>query len=281
MGAAPAAGPAGTLTMLADVRPPAAAGSFYPADRAELARSVDRLLVASDADGGPRPAGLIVPHAGYRYSGKVAAAAYGRVRARASEIRRVMILGPAHFAVLDACATTSGAAWRTPLGDVLVDDELRETALATGLVQVDDRAHADEHAVEVQLPFLQPILGERMRFLPLAVGDVPPADVAAILGTLEPAADLFVVSTDLSHYEDAEAARRHDDRTIAGILARDPDAIGPYDACGRSALRGALSFARVRGFDMRLLSTATSADAGADPNRVVGYASFAIAVDRW
>jgi AmmeMemoRadiSam system protein B len=251
--------------MLADVRPPAAAGSFYPADRAELARSVDRLLVASDADGGPRPAGLIVPHAGYRYSGKVAAAAYGRVRAQDH----------------DACATTSGAAWRTPLGDVLVDDELRETALQTGLVQVDDRAHADEHAVEVQLPFLQPILGERMRFLPLAVGDVPPADVAAILGTLEPAADLFVVSTDLSHYEDAEAARRHDDRTIAGILARDPDAIGPYDACGRSALRGALSFARVRGFDMRLLSTATSADAGADPDRVVGYASFAIAVDRW
>jgi MEMO1 family protein len=264
------------VTMLPGLRPPAAAGSFYPETREALARTVDRLLEVEGPGLAERPAAVIVPHAGYAYSGRVAAIAYAAVRAWASGTAAVAIFGPAHFALLEGCATTSATAWRTPLGDVGVDERLRDVALATGLVAVADAAHAGEHSLEVQLPFLQRLVGDRVRFLPVAVGDARAADVASVIQEMEPVADLVVVSTDLSHYEDVATARRQDDRTIAGIVARDPDAIASRDACGRYALRGALAFARRNDREIRLLAAATSADAGGEPDRVVGYASFAI-----
>lgn len=262
--------------MLAGLRPPAAAGSFYPREPAVLAGTVDRLLDATATDFAERPSAVIVPHAGYAYSGPVAAVAYAGLRRWASAIARVALLGPAHFALLEGCATTSATSWRTPLGEVRVDERLRQVALDTGLVAVGDAAHAGEHALEVQLPFLQRLLGDAMRFVPIAVGEASAAEVASVIEAVERAADLVVVSTDLSHYEDAETARRHDDRTIAAVVAGDPDAIGSRDACGRFALGGAVAFARRNDLDVRLLTAATSGDARGDTDRVVGYASFAI-----
>ncbi len=261
--------------MGAAVRRPAAAGSFYPSDPAELTRLVDRLLSAAIARTWQRPDVLVVPHAGYVYSGPVAANAYATIRPWADDLSRVAILGPAHFVPLHGCAVTSATAWRTPLGDVEVDDQLRGAALCGVNVGVDDLAHAGEHALEVQLPFLQRLLGPDMRFLPLAVGSSAPVDVCSVIDALEAVADLVVVSTDLSHYHDAETARRLDRRTADAILALDAEAIGVEDACGRDALRGAVEHARARGCRIELLDLRTSGDITGDRDRVVGYGAFA------
>jgi AmmeMemoRadiSam system protein B len=256
------------------VRLPVAAGTFYPGGPNELADVVDRLLTAATARAELRPWGVIVPHAGYAYSGPVAASAYAALRPWADEIARVAILGPAHFVPIDGCAVSSAPAWRTPLGDVPVDGELRAAAVDAGCA-VDDRAHAPEHAIELQLPFLQRLLGARLRFLPVAVGEA--ADmVESVLEVVGSLADLFVASTDLSHYHRAETARALDRRTADAVLARDPGGIGPADACGRDALRAVLAHARRRGMEIELLDLRTSADTSGDAERVVGYGAFAI-----
>jgi AmmeMemoRadiSam system protein B len=239
---------------------------------------VDRLIAAATSRGGPRPWGLVVPHAGYRYSGPVAATAYAALRPWAGEIERVALLGPAHFAPLRGCAVSSARAWRTPLGDVPVDDRLRTRALGSGAV-VDDLAHAPEHALEVQLPFLQCMLGDRLRILPVAVG-IDDATAGAVVGLVGSLADLVVVSTDLSHYHDAGTARALDRRTADAVVAADPDGIGPEDACGRHALRAVIAHARATGMRVELLDLRTSADTSGDAERVVGYGAFAISTRR-
>jgi hypothetical protein len=257
-----------------DLRLPAAAGTFYPDDPAELTRLVDGLLREATASVEARPWGIVVPHAGYRYSGPVAATAYASAGVRAADVRRLLLLGPAHFVALEGCVVPAAAAWRTPLGEVPIDDELRADALAVGCA-MDDEPHAPEHAIEVQLPILQRIVGDALSILPIAVGATQPSEVAALLAGVE--ADLVVVSTDLSHYLDAEAARAADRRTAEAVVARDVEAIGPMDACGVFALRGAVAFARETGRPIRLLDIRTSGDTGGDPHRVVGYGAFAIA----
>ena len=256
------------------IRRPVVAGMFYPSDGDALADVVDRLLAAAGTRVGRRPWGLIVPHAGYAYSGPVAASAYATLRPWAEEVSRVAMFGPAHFAPLRGCAVSSAAAWRTPLGDVEVDREMREAALEGGCV-VDDDAHAPEHALEVQLPFLQRLLGPGLRFLPVAAS-AGLEKVGSAIAAVEPLADLVVVSTDLSHYHDAETARAIDRRTADAVLARDAGAVGLEDACGCHALRGALAYAKARARPIELLDLRNSADTGGDPDRVVGYASFAI-----
>jgi AmmeMemoRadiSam system protein B len=252
------------------VRPPAAAGTFYPDDPTELARAVDGLLDAAAVEAEVRPWGIVVPHAGYRYSGPIAATAYAAVRPWAA--RRVLLLGPAHFVPLEGCAVPRAQAWRTPLGEMAIDDELRAAAIGAGCV-ADDEPHAPEHAIEVQLPFIQRVWTEPS-ILPVAVGVAEPSDVAAVLRVAEP--DLVVVSTDLSHYLDLEAARAADRRTAEAVVTRDPDAIGPTAACGAFALRGAVAFAREADRLIRLLDLRTSGDTAGDPRRVVGYGAFAI-----
>ena len=257
------------------MRMPAAVGTFYPEDRESLTRTVDRLLAATRPWSGAKPRGIVVPHAGYRYSGPVAASAYAAVLAAREVLKRIVIVGPAHFVPLTGCAVPSTAAWRTPLGDAPTDAELREVAIRAGCT-VDDEPHAHEHSLEVQLPFLQRVLGKRLRFLPVAVGQMPADDVAAVVSSLAPQADLVVVSTDLSHYHDLATARLLDRRTADAIRALDTDAIGPSDACGVFALRGAVAFARNADLSIRLLDLRTSGDTAGDPGRVVGYGAFAI-----
>jgi AmmeMemoRadiSam system protein B len=256
-------------------RPPAVAGAFYPAEPARLADMVDRFL--HEAGGGRQsdvPWAVIVPHAGYVYSGAVAAAAYATIPRR-GPIRRIAIAGPAHFVPLFGAAVPVAEAWSTPLGIVPIDPDLRDVA-TTSSARLDDRPHAPEHSLEVQLPFLQRIVGDELRVLPVVVGDGSPADVADLLEPLRAAADLLVVSSDLSHYYPDDVARRLDRRTVEAILARDPDAIDLDAACGIFALRGLVEIARRRRLPVRLLDQRTSAEASGDTSRVVGYAALAI-----
>jgi MEMO1 family protein len=255
------------------VRAPAAAWSFYPGGRAELAAAVDAMLAGArpPTDLG-EPIALVVPHAGYEYSGPVASTAYSLLRDR--RVERVAVLGPAHFVPLRGTAVPEAGAWRTPLGDMAIDERLRETAAGCGSV-VDDLPHAPEHSIEVQLPFLQRVLGGGATVLPVAVGAVRPAEVADLIEAFLPMA-LVVVSTDLSHYHDDETAKRLDRRTAEAVVACEPDAIGPEDACGSSGLRGLVELARRAELGVRLLDLRTSADTAGDPWRVVGYGAFAV-----
>jgi MEMO1 family protein len=255
------------------IRTPIAAGRFYPRDPAELAATVDRLL---DAARPPTPVGalraLVAPHAGYFYSGAVAATAFACLRR--SDTRRIALLGPSHFVALRGLAVSSAAAWRTPLGDVPVDDELREVALAAG-APVDERPHESDHALEVELPFLQRRADAGLRVIPIAVG-AETTETAGLVAALAAAGALVVVSSDLSHYLAESAARARDARTAETVVALDDAALTDYDACGAAALRGLLAHARGSGWTSTLLHLATSADTTGERDRVVGYGAFAL-----
>jgi hypothetical protein len=252
-------------------RQPAAAGRFYPARGDELARVVDGLLAAARpplADGELRA--VVAPHAGYVYSGAVAATAFAVAGSRVAGAR-VVLLGPSHFVPLRAAAVTGADVWVTPLGAVAIDDDLREAAMAAGAA-VDDKPHKTDHALEVELPFLQRALGEPFRALTVAVGGDD--DAAAIVAAVCDAA-LVVVSTDLSHYHDDATARSLDRATADAVVSLDAAAIGDDAACGAAALRGLVLHARRAGWTATLLALDTSAAAAHDTRRVVGYGAFA------
>lgn len=258
-----------------EVRRPAAVGTFYPRTDRELAAEVDRLLALAERPswGSDVPSIIAVPHAGYVYSGPVAASAYAGLRD--TEPGAVALLGPAHFFPLRGFAVPSAVAWETPLGAAEIDPALRDVAVHACAL-VDDLPHHPEHSIEVQIPFLQRLFGGQVRVLPVAVGLSEPGEVADLIAALLGAAALVVVSTDLSHYHDLETARRLDRRTADAVLARRPDAIGPEDACGVFALRGAVELARREDLTVELLDLRTSGDTAGDPSRVVGYGAFAI-----
>ena len=258
------------------VRPAAVAGLFYPGDPERLAAAVgDAVDVPVPADE-PPPKAVIVPHAGYVYSGPTAGVAYARVRRLHARIERVVLLGPAHRAWVDGLAVSGVDAFATPLGTVPIDGELRRRALACPAVETDDRAHAAEHSLEVQLPFLQEALGV-FTLLPIAVGGASPEEVATVLEAVWGGAEtLIVVSSDLSHYLDYDAAAARDRRTAATIVAADPMAIADDDACGAQPVRGLLLAARRHGLRVQLLDLRSSGDTAGDRDRVVGYGAFAV-----
>jgi AmmeMemoRadiSam system protein B len=262
------------------IRPPAVAGLFYPAEPAELAATVDDLLAAADGRSDRAPHAVVVPHAGYLYSGAVAAVAYRAVKERAAEIRQVVLFGPPHFIPLQGAAVPAADAWATPLGIVPVADGLRVAALGAGAV-VDDVPHAPEHSLEVQLPFLQRVLQHEFSVLPVVVGEMPTRAAADLVAALWGGSDtLVVVSTDLSHYLDDGAARVFDRTTSEAIAGLRPEAIGDRAACGYRALRGFVEHARRAGLTIEILALATSADASGDRSRVVGYGAFAAAAGK-
>ncbi len=259
------------------VREPAVAGLFYPADRrrlsAEVAGHVERAAQPLPAI---RPQAVIAPHAGYRYSGATAGAAYRAVASRRDEVDRVVLAGPAHRVAVGGIGVgvSTARAWRTPLGDVPVDVDACRALVAAGLAVEADAAHAPEHSLEVHLPFLLEVLGPVV-VVPLVVGRCPAQAVAdALDSTWDGDRTLVVVSSDLSHYLDEDRARARDDRTRLAIIEGRPGDIGPYDACGCVAISGLLVAARRRSVAPRTLALATSADTSGDPSRVVGYGSF-------
>lgn len=258
------------------VRPAAVAGRFYPADGAELARSVDLMLSRAGVHAGAgRPKAIVAPHAGYVYSGPIAASAYAQLRAMRNSATRVVLLGPAHTIAVAGVAVPSVDAFHTPLGPVEIDVEARAAVAAVRGVVVDDAPHASEHSLEVHLPFLQRTL-RAFRILPLAVGRCDAAAVAGVLDAVWGGPEtLVVVSTDLSHYEAHDAAARHDRRTAQAILDGAVDTLDGYDACGIHPLRGLAAVAARRRLRPRLLDLRTSGDTAGSRDRVVGYGAFA------
>jgi hypothetical protein len=269
------------------LRRAAVAGRFYPDDPRRLSAAVAAYLATpapSEPAAAPRLRCLVVPHAGYVFSGPVAGVGYRIVPALLGQVERVILMGPAHFEAVDGVAVAAADAWSTPLGTVEVDAAARaglmeraEAAFASRLrVRLDDRPHAPEHCLEVQLPFLQATLPD-VPVLPLLVGASDPDAVADLLEPWWGAPrTLFVVSTDLSHYEPAATARPHDARTAAAVCRLDAEGIGDRDACGARPLRAALRLASRAGATARLLDLRNSADTSGDATRVVGYGAFAI-----
>ena len=262
----------------AEVRPPAVASLFYPGDARALAEEVSSYLDQTEeaplAPGFPKA--VIVPHAGFIYSGPVAASAYDLLRPARGIVRRVVILGPCHRVPVHGLALPRAKAFDTPLGRIPLDEEA--IASIRGLQQVVESAatHAEEHAIEVQLPFLQQVLG-RFSLVPLVVGDAAPEKVADVLERVWGGNEtLIVISSDLSHYHSYEHARRIDGATVRAILGFDAG-ISHEQACGATPVAGMLIAAGRKGLAARLLDCRNSGDTAGDKSRVVGYASFALA----
>lgn len=257
------------------VRPPAVAGMFYPENPAELENMVESMLAAVPATG-PVPKALIAPHAGYPFSGPVAAHAYATLREARGQIQRVVLLGPAHRVYLRGLALPGVDLFTTPLGPIEIDNEAVKAIESLPQVTIMEEAHREEHSLEVHLPFLQRCL-EHFRLVPLVVGDAPPEQVAEVLELLWGEKDtLILISSDLSHYHDYETASVIDARTVEYIRNLELEAIGPYQACGCIPVRGLLHLIRNRNLAVDVLDVRNSGDTAGPRNRVVGYGSFAI-----
>lgn len=259
-------------------RPPAVADQFYPGEPAELRRQVEQLLAeaARLPPASSVPKAIIAPHAGYVYSGPVAASVYQSLRPARQQIRRVVLLGPAHRVYLRGLAIPSVEGFHTPLGDIALDQEAIAAIRDLPQVIVNDEAHAEEHSLEVHLPFLQNVL-ENFTLVPLVVGDAGPGQVAEVLTKLWGGPEtLIVISTDLSHYHPYQEAREIDRRTSAAILNLQYESIGPEQACGCRPLNGLLHYARVHHLCITNVDLRNSGDTAGSRNRVVGYGAYLV-----
>jgi hypothetical protein len=251
------------------------AGLFYPANPAELSAGVRALLGAGQTAAATRiPKALIVPHAGYVYSGPVAGMAYARLRPLADRISRVVLLGPVHRVPVRGLALPQSTRFATPLGEIPLDTAAMAELSGLPQVVISEQAHALEHSLEVHLPFLQTVLG-RFQLLPLAVGDASPAQVAGVLAKVWGGPEtLIVISSDLSHYLPYAEAQRIDRETVQHILALTPD-LDHQAACGATPVNGLLAFAGQHPLRPELIDLRNSGDTAGDHSRVVGYTSIA------
>jgi AmmeMemoRadiSam system protein B len=269
------------------VRPPAVAGQFYPRDRRDLEAAVERHVAqaaekrsrdATAVDTGassPAPRVLVAPHAGYPYSGPIAGSAFGLLSGTGAgpDIGRVVVIGPSHYVPFSGLALAGADAFETPLGRVPVDRGVEARLAALSQVATLPRVHEPEHSLEVELPFLQRVLGS-FALVPLLVGDATSAEVAEVLDVVtEEAGTLLVVSSDLSHFLDYESARRVDRATADAIARGQP--VGAGQACGWVALNGLACWLRERGADPpRVLDLRSSGDTAGPRSSVVGYGAF-------
>ena len=258
---------------MANVRPPAVAGLFYPADPNVLQRSVEGYL-AGATEFSHRPKAIIAPHAGYVYSAPIAASAYRLMEPMRGQISRVVLLGPVHRVWVNGLALPDAQVFETPLGSISLDREAMEQIAGLPQVEVLAAAHAQEHSLEVQLPFLQAVLGD-FKLVPLAVGGATPDQVAEVLERLWGGDEtLIVVSSDLSHYLPYQASSNVDKATARSILDLRTD-LGGDQACGAHPINGLLLAARHHGLRPHLLDLRNSGDTAGDRDRVVGYGAFA------
>jgi MEMO1 family protein len=259
------------------VRPSAVAGQFYPGHADRLRKQVLDLLANIATPVKNTPKALIAPHAGYIYSGATAAAAFATLRNSARTVTRVVLIGPAHYVPVRGIAASTADAFETPLGRVPVDASALKTITGMPVVIQNDDAHAPEHALEVELPFLQ-ILLDSFGVVPLLAGDATPEQIAKVMLALWGGPEtLIVVSSDLSHYHDYETARRLDAATAALIEHGDWASLGPDRACGSRAVAGLLLETGRRGLQTRRLSLCNSGDTAGSRDRVVGYGAWMFA----
>ena len=255
-------------------RPAAVAGTFYPGQPGALRASVVSLLETAELADTPAPQALIVPHAGYIYSGPIAASAYRVLEQQRERVKRVVLIGPAHRVYVRGMALPSVDAFATPLGEVLVDREAIEQLAQLPSTAIADDAHALEHCLEVHLPFLQVVLAE-FAVVPILVGDCSPADVAQVLESLWNDDTFILVSSDLSHYHRYEVAQRLDAQTTASIVARETNLHGEQ-ACGAHAINGLLQLAKQRDLEVAVLAVRNSGDTAGERDQVVGYGAYAL-----
>jgi len=259
---------------MSQIRPAAVAGAFYPGNGQILSRDLDAMLGEITAANGPLPKAVIVPHAGYVYSGPIAASAYQRLAPGRGTIKRVVLLGPAHRVQVRGLALPEADHFATPLGLVAIDQAGSDAIRDLPQVLVSAAAHAMEHSLEVQLPFLQKVLGE-FSLIPLVVGDTSAEAVAEVLERLWGGPEtLIVISSDLSHYLPYAVAQRIDEQTTHMILNL-KTGINHEQACGGTPVNGLLLAAQRHGLNPELLDLRNSGDTAGDPEHVVGYASFA------
>jgi len=261
---------------LSSIRPAAVAGSFYPGDPSALSVEVATYLAQAEAGASGRaaPKAIIAPHAGYVYSGPVAASIYARLKRLAGRITRVVLAGPAHRVFVRGAAVPDVEAFDSPLGPVTLDREAIARLRALPFVTVSGRAHALEHSLEVQLPFLQSVLGT-FSLVPVVVGDATPEEMARLFEVLWGGDEtLVVVSSDLSHYHPYDVARAVDRKTADAILRLEAE-LEPEEACGAAPVNGLLEVARRRGLSAELVDLRNSGDTAGGRDRVVGYGAFA------
>ena len=257
------------------VRPPAVADLFYPADVQALRAMIDGFISKAQSTlplrPSTKPKALIAPHAGYIYSGQCAAYAYATLLA--AKPQRVVLLAPAHRLPFYGMALSSADAFATPFGTIALDQQLNEQLLTLPDVAINDAAHAQEHAIEVHLPFLQHLLGD-VSLLPVCIGTVDPLAVSALLAQLWSLPEtLFLISSDLSHYHPYATANAIDQQSIAKILQFQP--LSHTEACGATGINGLLTLAAQHHLTPQLLDYRNSGDTAGDKERVVGYAAIA------
>lgn len=256
------------------VREPAVAGTFYPADPDEL-RSMLQGYLQHAHPPHTIPRAMILPHAGYIYSGPVAASGYSCLLNNRAAFHRVVLLGPAHRVPFRGLAAPSSATFMTPLGAVAIDQDAIEGLLALPQVHVLDEAHRLEHSLEVHLPFLQLSLDE-FTLVPLVVGEANAEEVCEVIETLaSDTGTLVIVSSDLSHYHEYETARQLDAATTRKIETLDFDSLGYDQACGRNPVSGLLLYAQRHGMSATTLDLRNSGDTAGPHDQVVGYGAYA------
>lgn len=258
---------------MSKVRPPAVAGKFYPRDKQHLRKMVTAFVAdAGVSPIGPRPKAIIGPHAGYIYSGPIAGSAYGYLARVNGRVRRVVLLGPAHWVPVRGLAASSAEAFATPLGDVPLDQAAQQLILTLPQVSLFDEAHRPEHGLEVHLPFLQVAFPE-FSLVPLVVGDADPAEVAEVLRLLWGGPEtVVVISSDLSHYHDYRTAKALDQATSRAIEQRQTLTEG--QACGGKAINGLLRLAREYGLRPQTVDLRSSGDTAGPRDQVVGYGAY-------
>jgi len=257
------------------IRSAAVAGLFYPADAAQLHNDIQSMLSRVDQTGST-PKALIVPHAGYIYSGPIAASAFAQLKNIRHTVRRVILLGPCHRVPLRGLATSSADYFATPLGNIRIDRKAIEQIASLPQVEEFDLTHEQEHSLEVQLPFLQEVL-DNFSLVPLVVGDTSAEDVSEVLESLWGGDEtLIVISSDLSHYHDYNTARAMDSETCHAIEDMNPSAIHYDQACGRNPVTGLLLAAKKHDLRVTTLDLRNSGDTAGDKSSVVGYGAWSL-----
>ncbi|BCG65753.1 MAG: MEMO1 family protein [Methyloprofundus sp.] len=257
------------------IRPAAVAGSFYPADPQVLTTMLENYLQHAKPST-TTPKAIIVPHAGYIYSGAIAASAYVRLQAKREQIMRVVLLGPAHKVGFVGLALSSAELFNTPLGDVPLDTEAISALTRYPFVYYLDQAHTEEHSLEVHLPFLQISL-QAFKLIPIVVGDCSAEQVRQMLEAFYDEEDtLIVISSDLSHYHDYATAQNLDAATSAKIEQLDYQHLDHESACGCTPISGLLALARQKSLTVKTIDLRNSGDTAGDKNHVVGYGAYVI-----